>query len=138
MGSSQNKPLISENAVGFRWWFVFSESEKPIIKRFLKKDRSHVYAFCEMGNICLMIEPHLGCVNHIVTECKALDLIQAAKDEGYSVVCKIMYPVPHKFIHRGFSITCASYLAYTVGISSFVFTPHQLYKKLISCGADEI
>lgn len=137
MASKQNNLSISSD-IGFRWWFVFLDSDHPVIRRALEPGFSHVLAFCEMGNVCLVVEPMLGCVNHIITEAPAKELIKEAKEKGATVVCYASNPTPNKFLMRPPWISCASFLAYTVGFKCYSLTPYQLYRKLLSCNHDVI
>ena len=123
---------------GAVWWFVFETSQHPLISRFLKKKYSHVWAFCSLGNVVLIVEPLMGVVNITVMEAMPSHFIEQEKKDGNEV---IVYAAKHnsqKFIRRGWFISCASYLAYTVGLPSFCVTPWQLRKKLLTCGGEII
>lgn len=138
MGLLQNKNLNCNEIGGFRWWFCFSNSNQPNLRRFLKDGFSHVHAFCEMNNIVLAVEPMLGCTNFVVVEETAQNMIKYAKEAGHTVVCAVIEPKPDEFIYRSPIITCSSYLAYSVGLSGFCLTPYMLYKKLLSCGSEVV
>lgn len=138
MGSKQLKTSTSDKLLGFRWWFVFDNSQSDLLRRMLKPKFSHVYAFCQLGNICLVIEPLFGAVNHVVVQSEAKELIDAAKREGKIVVCQTFNAKTERLIFRSPIVTCSSYLAYTVGLGGLYVTPYQLYKKLMACGAERI
>jgi len=86
----------------------------------------------------MMIEPHLGVVNHVLTDAALAELLAEQKIAGNIVVHFRHAPKAHKFLIRTPMITCAGYIAYTLGLSFFGFTPFQLYKKIIRMGGEEI
>lgn len=135
----RNKSLISDLPSGVAWWFVFCNAKIPLISRITKKGFQHVFAFTQLGNVLLCVEPLLGAVNITVTDEKAKELIRACiNDEGYTVVFFKYPPDPQRLKMRSPFITCASFLAYTVGFPFFGFTAYQLYKALLKSGGEVV
>ena len=132
----QNKSLVFEIKEGVSWWFVFCDARSPVLRLFCKKGHGHVFAFTEMQGVLICVEPLLGAVNISVTPEKAKDLITACKSAGYNVIFFRHPPQGDKLKLRSPIITCASYLAYTVGFPFLGVTPYQLYKKLMRRGAE--
>jgi hypothetical protein len=132
----QSKNLIFENAVS--WWIVFKEIPHPIVKKLLRPGHQHVFAVCRMGNLVLAVDPLLGAVNHILTEADLAEILAEQKALGATVLHFRHLPQSERFIWRGPVMTCASYVAYTIGISFFGVTAWQLYKRLIKLGAEKI
>ncbi len=138
MGSRPPKSLVCDPRKGFRWWFVFSESNHPVLRRIFKRGCSHVAAFCQLSDVVLAVDPLMGAVSITLTAQKPTLFIDVAKANGCEVLCFQANPDTDKLCWRGPVLTCASYLSYTVGLPSLAITPFQLYKKLIACGAVKI
>ena len=135
MDLPQNKTLkYSERS----WWIVFREAEDPLLRRFTRKGFGHCYAYTHMMNLVIGVDPMKGTVNHMITDSPFADMLVAQKEMGYRIVHYRGENNPHKWIVRAPFLNCASYLAYTMGISFFGITPYQLYKKLIRMGGEEI
>lgn len=136
MVSRQNKTSISEPGVS--WWIVFKDIPHPWIKRILRPGHQHVFAIVRMKNLVLGIDPLLGVVNHVLSDADLAEILAGHKMNGCTVVHYRHYPESQKFIMRGPVMTCASYIAYTIGISFFGVTAWQLYKKIIKLGGEKI
>lgn len=134
----RNKTLIFELQPGVRWWFAFCDAQSLVISKFTKKGYQHVFAFTEIDNVVLCVEPLLGAVNITVTPEKARDLMLSCHKLGMKIVYFRQPPAPDRLKMRSPFITCASYLAYTVGFPFFGFTAFQLYKALIRAGAEPL
>lgn len=135
MVSKQNKSS-NFNEVGVSWWFVFKDIEGRWFNKFLKKGFQHCFAVTRMNNLVLGVEPLMGAVNMIVTDDQFVEMLARYKMEGYTVVHFRIAPNSTKFKMRGPILTCASYLAYTIGLPFYGVTAHQLYKKLMKLGGD--
>lgn len=136
MGSLQNKTSNSSPTV--TWWVVFKNADEPWINGVCRDGFGHCLMFTRMHNLTMMIEPHLGVVNHVLTDANIAELLAEQKAAGNTVVFFRHAPQPMKMLVRTPMITCASYLAYTMGLPFFGVTPHQLYKKLIKRGGETI
>lgn len=136
MVSKQDKISIFEP--GRSWWVVFKKAENPYIRAITCKEIGHCFALTQMNNVVLMIEPLMGTVNHVITDDVLSDILARFKLEGYRVVHFRHTPEPKILKIRTPMITCASYIAYTIGISFFGVTAKQLYRKLLRMGGEEI
>jgi hypothetical protein len=132
----QNRISISDPGVS--WWIVFKDVPHPVIKRVLRPGKQHVFAVTRMHNLTLAIDPLLGAVNHILTDADLAEILAEHKQAGHTVVHFRHAPESRRFVWRGPVITCASYVAYTIGIGFFGVTAWQLYRKLMAMGGEEI
>ena len=123
-----------------RFYFFFSNSRTAWISRLFRPGYQHVELVGEIGDIIFRLNPRWGRVDYEITSTYTLaSVIQQLKDQGHTVVmysCEI--PDPQKRIARGPLITCASYLAYTIGLSFAGITPYQLYKTLKARGGIDV
>lgn len=138
MALRQNKNSISNPETGISWWFVFKDMERPLLSRLLKREYQHVFALTRMKNLVLVNEPLMGAVNLMITDAPLAEILAEHKLQGHHVVHFRHPPKPEIFKMRGPALTCASYLAYTVGIPFYGLTAYQLYKKLIKLGGEKI
>ena len=136
MALQQNRNSNFDPEAGISWWFVFKDVEQPLLSRLLKPGYQHVFALTRMHNLVLVNEPLMGAVNLMITDANLADILAEHKMLGHHVVHFRHPPNPAKFKMRGPILTCASYLAYTVGIPFYGFTAWHLYKKLIKQGGD--
>ena len=129
-----------------RWWLVFTPPVEPgWWKVFITEDFGHVYAFRQVGpEIVLVLSPIVHRVENGIRPMRASELVEAALAEGHKV---LVYTKPTRRydphtdvrVGRGWIITCASYLAYTLGIPfSWKCTPYQLFKAALKAGAEEL
>lgn len=130
----QNRNFSSE---GVNWWFVFKDVDNRWWGRFLKPGYQHVFAVTWMNDLSMVVEPLMGACNIMLTDVRVADMLATYIDLGYRVVYIRHDPQPEKFKMRGPLLTCASYLAYTIGIKFYGVTAYQLYKKLIRMGGEE-
>lgn len=121
-----------------KWYFVFKSAENSLTRKLTPEGFGHVFAVTQLENICVMIEPLLGAVNHLLVQRNIDDLLEVFAERGYTVIGIVMETEPNKFRMRGPIMTCASYLAYTVGLDFWGFTPMQLYRKLMKKGGMKI
>lgn len=125
-----------------RTYFFFSDTTNhPIISRILKKGYQHVEVVTEIDGFVMHINPRWGRVDVGLTNEKELaDIIKRLKEMGRTCVYYKFndLPDPKRKIMRGWAITCATYLAYTLGIPFFGVTPYQFYKHLKSRGGEDL
>lgn len=122
-----------------RYYFSFSNTTRHPIARLLKDGFQHVEMITDLeGDLIMHVNPRWGRVNYGLTnEIPLPQVLKMFTDLGHTVVffpCDL--PDPCAKIFRGPVITCATYLAYTIGISFFGVTPYQLYKTLLSRGGE--
>ena len=135
MDLKQNKTSRSDTRA---WWVVFRPAKSRILRALTKTGFGHCYVFTRMNDVVLGIDPMMGTVNHIITNSNFADMLAAQKECGYRVVVIHHQAEPESFRMRPPLMTCASYIAYTIGIGFFGTTPYGLYKKLMKMGAEEI
>ena len=129
-----------------RWWLVFTPPVSPgWWKLFIRPGFGHVYALRQpQSGMVIALNPLIHRVENAIVLARASDLIARAKDAGHRVLVYERYtrvydPVTDERVGRGLCITCASHLAYTLGISfSWRSTPWQLYKAALRAGATEL
>jgi hypothetical protein len=123
-----------------RFYFFFSNSQTSWISRLFKRGYQHVELVGEIGDFVFHTNPRWGRVDYAITNTYTLaSVIEQLKARGHTVVmyrCEI--PDPQARIMRGPLITCATYLAYTIGLSFRGVTPHQLYKTLKARGGVDV
>lgn len=124
-----------------RYYFFFSNAPTFAPFKLLKSGFRHVEMITELDNgMVFHINPLWGCTDHGLTnEIPLHAVISMLKKQGHTVV---MYrqkaPDQRKMIARGPVMTCASYLAYTIGLPFAGVTPHQLYRCLIKRGGEVV
>lgn len=124
------------------WWVVFTDEAKPsFFNCFLARGFRHCWCFTQIR----------ACLVMVVNPC--LDHCQIVLDDRwpYEVVCQsaaadplarvvafdqfsVHPPLIDRVTRRGFPVTCASYLGYTLGIDAAVQTPYGLYRHLMAGG----
>lgn len=124
-----------------RYYFFFSNSQTHPISKFFRPGFQHVELVTELENGQVMhINPRWGRVDYGLTQDHTLaQVIARLKELGYTAVMyRCQEPDPRRPILRGWAITCASYLAYSIGLSFHGVTPYQLYKTLKSRGGEDV
>lgn len=129
-----------------RWWLVFTPPVEPGWWRvFLSPGFGHVYAFRMPKNgICIALNPLIHRVENAIVMERASEWIERALAEGHKVLVFERHTQVYRShidvrVGRGWFITCASYLAYTLGIDfSWRCTPRQLWKAALKAGAQEL
>lgn len=114
--------------IGPRWWDIFTT---PGFR--------HCLAFRQIcDGICLVIEPTMYGMNVSLRECESRELVAEAQAKGGRVLVTNSRIPPSVELRRGPLVTCASVVAYCVGISSRAVTPKGLYNHLVQDGATEL
>lgn len=123
-----------------RYYFFFSNSRTSWISRLFKRGYQHVELVGEIGDFVFHTNPRWGRVDYAITNDFTLaSVIEQLTDRGHTAVMyRCETPDPEARIMRGPIITCATYLAYTVGIPFGGVTPHQLYKTLKARGGVDL
>ena len=129
-----------------RWWLVFTPPVDPGWWRiFLTPGFGHVYAFRQpQSGVCIVLNPLIHRVENAIVLERACDLIDKAMADGHRVLVYERHTRVYNAqldvrIGRGWLITCASVLAYTLGINfSWRCTPYQLYRAALRAGAEEL
>lgn len=124
-----------------RYYFFFSNATTHPISRLFKRGYQHVEMVTELdGGMVMHINPRWGRVDTGLTnEIPLHTIIGELKNLGRTVVMyRCEEPDPRARISRGLPITCATYLAYTIGLPFKGATPYQLYKALKSRGGEDV
>lgn len=124
-----------------RYYFFFSNSRTHWISRVFKPGFQHVEMVTELENGQVMhLNPRWGRVDLGLTMDHSLAAVIAElKRLGHRcVMYRCPEPDPRARIARGPIITCATYLAYTIGLPFRGVTPYQLYKTLKSRGGEDV
>lgn len=121
------------------WVFVFTNRNDTILSRFLKNGFKHVFAMTAIDKTTtLCIEPLRAGVEHIFHNRDVEQIIDVCCQSEFTVLRANIKIDNDKIVPRGVFVTCATYLAYTVGLPFFLFSPYHLYKALLKHGAREI
>lgn len=124
-----------------RYYFFFSDNRASLVWRCLRPGFRHVEMITDLDNGQIMhINPRLGRVDYGLTNEHTLaEVIEQLKALGRTVV---MYccnaPDAGASIPRGWLMTCASYLAYSIGLPFRGATPYQLYVTLKARGGVDV
>ena len=124
-----------------RYYFFFSNSRTHPISRLFRDGYQHVEMVTELDNGQIMhINPRWGRVDYGLTQEYTLaQVIAMQKQLGRTAVMyRCPEPDPRARIARGWAITCATYLAYSIGVPFSGVTPYQLYKTLKSRGGEDV
>ena len=125
-----------------RYYFFFSNSHTHPISKIFRDGYQHVELITDLeSGLIVHLNPRWGRVDlGLTNEIPLPDLIKKQKELGRTVVLwrQIGAPDPAVFIARGPIMTCASYLAYTIGLPFWGVTPWQLYRKLMRDGGIEV
>lgn len=129
-----------------RWWLVFTPPVEPgWWKVFLTPGFGHVYAIRQpQSGVCIVVNPLVHRVENAIALERASDLIDQALAQGYRVLVYTKHTREYNAhtdvrVGRGWIITCASFLAYLMGIHfSWRCTPYQLYRAALGQGAEEL
>lgn len=129
-----------------RWWLIFTP---PVEGRwwnlFTREGFGHVYGFRQpQSGLLIALNPCVHRVENAILLDRASNVIDRAKAEGnrvlvYSKLTRAYDPHTDVRVGRGWFITCASFLAYVMGIPfSWRCTPYQLYRAALKAGAEEL
>jgi hypothetical protein len=124
-----------------RYYFFFSNSQTHPISRLFKNGYQHVEMLTELENGQVMhLNPRWGRVDlGLTNEHTLAQVIHRLRALGHTAVMyRCPEPDPRAKISRGWAITCATYLAYTIGLPFRGVTPYQLYKTLKSRGGEDL
>ena len=129
-----------------RWWLCFCEAPQRVWwKTFCKPGFSHCYAFRQpQSGILIALNPLVHRVENAIVLERASDRITRELAAGHRVLVYERYtrvydPARDRRVGRGLFITCASYIAYTIGVPfSWRSTPWQLWKAALKAGATEL
>lgn len=129
-----------------RWWLVFTPPVEPgWWKVFLTPGFGHVYGFRQpKSGILIALNPLVHRVENAIVPRRASEVIDEALAQGHRVLVYERHTRVYNAqldvrVGRGWLITCASYLAYTLGIPfGWRCTPYQLYRAALKAGAQEL
>lgn len=129
-----------------RWWLIFTPPvEAGWWRIFVKPGFGHVYAFRQpQSGILIALNPLVHRVENAIVLERAWDMIIRAKENGHRVLVYERHTRVYNAqldvrVGRGLVITCASTLAYVMGINfSWRCTPYQLYRAALRAGAEEL
>lgn len=139
MDLKQNKTsILTKLGTHKSWWFVFRDGEDPLLSRMLRSGFRHAFVITKMNNITLAIDPLKGAAEITLMETPTENILVYCRNRNWRVVHIMVRATPEKFVLKLPIISCAMYLAYTVGLRFYGVTPWQLYKKLIKMGGDEL
>lgn len=124
------------------WWVVFTDEAKPsFFNRFLTRGFRHCWCFTQIRPyMVLVVNPCLDHCQILLNECWPYDMLRevAGRDPLTRVLAfdqfSVYPPLASRVTRRGFPVSCASYLAYTLGIDATVQTPYGLYRHLMVGG----
>lgn len=131
-----------------RWWVVFCDGDvgRPHWwDAFTRPGFRHCYAFrCLAPDVTMVIAPMVHRIEQGLVGRMPAALIELAKSGGSRVlvverVVSEYDPARDGLVPRGPVITCATVLAYLIGVPfAWRFTPWQLWKQLLRHGAEEV
>jgi hypothetical protein len=131
-----------------RWWVCFSDGDKSVRawwKPFTKPGFRHCCAFRSIGDdAVLFLNPLLHRVEQGVRFEPPHEVIRQIVNLGFRV-CVVERavseydPARDRQVARGAFVTCASVIAYTIGLDfRGKWTPWQLWQAVIAAGGEEI
>lgn len=114
-----------------RWWVCFSPECYGWWKQWIKPGFGHAFCFTEVApDMTVIINPlHAGLEVHI-EPLPAWRVVKAMQESGHKVVTvegRFEYGLAKRFYWQ----SCATIVAYAVGLPARVFTPYQLFKQLV-------
>lgn len=129
-----------------RWWLVFTPPVQPgWWKWFLTPGFGHVYGFRQpQSGVLIALNPLVHRVENAIVLQRAYERIADELAAGHRVLVyerhtRVYNAQQDVRVGRGWCITCASYVAYTLGIPfSWRCTPYQLYRAALRAGAEEL
>jgi hypothetical protein len=129
-----------------RWWLIFTPPRSPGWWRImLTEEFGHVYAIRQpLSGILIFLDPLIHRVENAIVLERASDVISRALADGHRVLVYTKHTRAYDAhtdvrVGRGLCITCASFLAYVLGINfSWRCTPKQLYRAALRAGAEEL
>lgn len=117
-----------------RAWLIFREG-KHKLRWFLKKDFGHVNCLIRDQYNWIILNPadsklEIEVLPYSVDE----DIPQRLANLGDRIILEVEYQLTKKrpaFARFSIGFTCVTLVKYYLGMRTFVFTPFQLYKKLL-------
>lgn len=129
------------------WYFCFSPNAQklPWYQRFAMRNEPeevrHTYAFSQVGNTVLFVEPYFDKIDFVIKEapCLAIDCAQQIANAGHLVLHHRFSPnIRGKSSIWNFIPSCVTVVKVSTGFDSSAKTPMQLVNDLIKKGADVI
>lgn len=129
-----------------RWWIAFGPPQgEGWWLAFTRPGFGHCYAFrMPADQVILALNPCVHRIENGLRFERAYDIILRAKAAGERVLVyerptRVYNPHTDVRVGRGLFVTCASTVAYLVGVNfSWRCTPWQLWQALIKAGAQEL
>ena len=123
------------------WWVVFTDEPTPsAFNRFLRRGFRHCWCFTQPAPlVVLAFNPCLDHCQIVLQDAWPYDLVcQAARSPLARVVAFDQFavhpPLIGRMTRRGFPVTCASYIGYTLGLDAAITTPYGLYRRIMGSG----
>lgn len=128
-----------------RWWVVFRDAiganERTWWHAFTSPGFRHCFAFCELtpGQV-LLVDPTRRGVRIDLVGQRPDHLVRKCREAGFRVLVAKVSQDHHTpaLIRRGLGVTCASFLAYLLGLDGRPLNPRQLWKLLKANGARDL
>lgn len=129
-----------------RWWISFSPPQSAgWWGIFVRPGFGHCYAWrMPSDGVLIALNPCVHRVENAIVFERASEVIRRAKAANERVLVYTRPVKPYDAhsdvrIGRGLFLTCASMIAYLVGVNfSWRCTPYQLYRALLANGAKEL
>lgn len=150
---AEEKQSLLSQISGYReWYFAFCDNEMdlpPWQKFFVRNDPAglqHVYAFCQIGEFVLFVEPYRNKLDFVIKypteDHKVMCAKQAAQEisnYGHTVVRHVFKPsIVGKKTRWNWLPTCVTVIKVATGFASNAWTPKHLLHDLFRNGADII
>lgn len=124
-----------------RWWIVFltTPHRRHWWDIFTRADMRHCLAFREvLPGMVLMVDPRSDYVQMDVIAGWPEQLVQRFQASGSRVLEYLTSAPDVRATRHRFGNTCASALAYQLGVAEVIFKPQGLYAALVRRGAREL
>lgn len=121
-------------------WAVFSKATVKV-PFFIDKKIGHVQILLFDDYQYSMLNPSWSCFDYYITESLKGDKLEheIAKDKDIVVLNCTNLKTEYVFSYRLTVLTCVEFAKYVLSIRNFfIFTPKQLYKKLIKLGCERV
>lgn len=140
-GSERLHPDREPPAQALRWWVGFSDDRASGFHHwwdiFTRPGFRHCYAFAELApGVLLVVNPLIHCVHIQSIASRPWRWIEREQDEGGLIVTIEVDPDPCKPPRRGPVMTCASLVAYTMGLDTRAVTPYGLFRSILASGGE--
>jgi hypothetical protein len=132
-----NRPVVQNKR---RWWVFFGDAvDLGWVKPFTRQGWRHCFAMTTLAtDVPLVINPTRLVMEVSMPLTETYAAVNLFKAHGYRCLVVTVDKPDYNLAKHCIINSCATVVAYSLGISTWAFTPRQLWRHLLKNGAVEV